>query len=169
MPTADTPHFALDEHVTDPALVTSEVVDINLKEADSGAVKLTFNGEQTGSIAYNATAAAVKAALVATSAFDADDIDVSVATVSGAIHWTLTFAGQYAEQNVEAVTVEEVALKDGEAEVEAVVTVTTAGGTATNARRRGTGDADATTRTNPLENKTPAELRAENGEDYGDA
>lgn len=169
MATSDTPHYALDEHVTDPALVTSEVVRVNIKEADSGNVKLTFDSVATGNIAYNATAATVKAALVATSPFDEDDITVETETVGGAKYWILTFAGRYAGENVGAVTAEGVSLKDGEASVTPEVTVLTAGGAATKARRRGTGDADATNRTNPLAGKTPAEQRAAAGSDYGDS
>ncbi len=62
----------------------------------SGNFKLTFNGQQTANIAYNASAATVQSALEALS-----NIDVGDVTVSGSAGgpWTVEFGGRFAGQD----------------------------------------------------------------------
>lgn len=79
----------------------SEVQAITITGAPTGGTfTITFDGETTAAIAYNATAATVQAALEALSNVNPGDITVGGA--AGA--WTLTFGGRYAEQSVPQVT-----------------------------------------------------------------
>jgi hypothetical protein len=80
---------------------TNEVQLVTLTSATGGTFLLTFNGQTTAAIAYNATAAAVKAALVALSNIDTGDIDVA-GNAGGP--YTITFKGAYANQNVAQIT-----------------------------------------------------------------
>lgn len=64
-----------------------------------GTYRLTFDGQQTAAIAYNANAAAIQTALVALSNVDLGDI-----TVTGTGPFTFTFAGQYQNENVPQIT-----------------------------------------------------------------
>lgn len=68
-----------------------------------GSFTLTWNGQTTGTIAYNASAAAVRTALVALSNITAGD----VATSGGPLPGTpvvVTFQGQYADADVAQMT-----------------------------------------------------------------
>lgn len=65
-----------------------------------GSFTLTFDGQTTAAIAWNANAAAVQSALVALSNVDAGDITVTGTNPS----FTLTFGGQYGGDNVPQVT-----------------------------------------------------------------
>lgn len=65
-----------------------------------GTFTITFDGETTAAIAYNATPATVQAALEALSNVAPGDIVVG----GSAGAWTLTFGGRYADQNVPQVT-----------------------------------------------------------------
>jgi hypothetical protein len=67
---------------------------------DSGSFKLTFAGQQTAAIAYNASAATMEARLEALSNLDPGDVAV---TKSGT-KWTITFSGQWAGKNVPKLT-----------------------------------------------------------------
>lgn len=67
-----------------------------------GTVTLTFAGQTTAPIAYNATAATVQAALVALSNVAAGDIVATGGPLPAAV--TLTFGGQYARTNVAQIT-----------------------------------------------------------------
>lgn len=96
----------------------NEVQTINLGAATAGTVAITFDGETTAAIAYNATAAATQAALEALSNVDAGDIVVTGGPLPGTV--TLTFGGQYAGLNVAQVTVTPTGLTGG------TVTVSTA-------------------------------------------
>lgn len=62
-----------------------------------GTFTITVNGETTANIAYNADAAAIKAALVLLGGIDPDDVTVSGGPLSsGAV--TMTFGGKLAKQ-----------------------------------------------------------------------
>lgn len=61
-----------------------------------GTFRLTFNGQQTGTIAYNATSGAVQTALEGLSNVEPGDIVVTGTNPN----FTLTFGGQYAGTNV---------------------------------------------------------------------
>lgn len=80
----------------------SEVQTVTITGGPTGGTfTLTFDGEVTAAIAYNATAAAVQSALEALSNVTPGDIVVSG---SAGGPYTLTFGGAYSEQNVPAVT-----------------------------------------------------------------
>ena len=66
-----------------------------------GTFTLTFSGQATAAIAYNANAAAVVAALEALSNIGVGDVAV---TESATSDWLITFQGAYAETNVPILT-----------------------------------------------------------------
>lgn len=68
-----------------------------------GTFTLTYAGQTTNSIAYNATAATVKTALVALSNLTADDVDVTDGP-GPAAPYTFTFGGTLAGTNVAQMT-----------------------------------------------------------------
>lgn len=78
----------------------------------SGTYKLTFNGHTTANIAYDATAAAVKTALVALSDFEADDLTVTGGPTS-TTPTVITFVGDYAATDVGPITVDSTGLVGG--------------------------------------------------------
>lgn len=87
-----------------------------------GSFTLTFDGETTAAIAYNATAAAVKSALTALSNIDAKDLTVSLASNV----YTVTFGGTDAGQNVPQMTAS--SSLTGGTSPSVTVATTTAGG-----------------------------------------
>ncbi|MGC9544032.1 phage tail protein [Streptomyces sp. UG1] len=112
---------------TDPPKVTKYTTErqtIDLGGATAGTVTITFDGQTTGSIAYNADAATVQAALEALSNLDAEDVFVTGGPLPGTI--TLTFAGQYLGVNVPEVTVTPTGLTGGTVTVATVTEGATA-------------------------------------------
>lgn len=91
--------------VSDPVFVQSASVNeaqtISITGVPTGGTyTLTFDGQTTAAITYNANAAAVTAALVALSNVDSGDI-----TVTGTYpNFTATFGGQYQSRNVPQMT-----------------------------------------------------------------
>lgn len=102
----------------------NEVQTINLGAATAGTVTITFDGETTAAIAFNATAATVQAELVKLSNVNAGDITVTGGPLPGTV--TLTFGGRYAGVNVPQVTVTPTGLTGGTV----TVATTTEGGSA---------------------------------------
>lgn len=78
---------------------TSEVQTITI-DATGGTFTISFDGETTTALAYNASAATVQAALEALSNIDPGDVTVALATLV----YTITFAGKYRQLNVPALT-----------------------------------------------------------------
>lgn len=116
--------------------VSSEVQSVGVVGATAGSFTLSFDGETTAAIAWNANAAAVQAALNALSNVDAGDIVVTGGPANTTA-FTLTFGGQYAGENVAQTTVDGAGLTGG-----AVTnTTTTDGGTAGAGATDGRGDA----------------------------
>ncbi len=112
---------------TDPPKVTkytAEQQTINLGAATAGSITITFDGQTTGSIAYNATAATVQAALEALPNLGVGQIFVTGGPLPGTV--TLTFAGKYLGVNVSQVTVTPTGLTGGTV----TVNTTIQGGTA---------------------------------------
>jgi len=96
-------------------------------DADGGTytLKLGATGDPTGNIAYNADAAAVQAALIATDDFDTGDVVVSGTNPN----FVVQFTGQYAETNVALLVADTTLLtKDGGAGT-VVITQVRPGGT----------------------------------------
>jgi hypothetical protein len=104
--------------------VANEVQTVGLGAATAGTVAITFDGETTGAIAFNATAAAVQVALNAMSNVSDGDIVASGGPFPGIV--TLTFGGKYAGVNVAEVTVAPTGLTGGAV----TVATTTQGGQA---------------------------------------
>lgn len=90
---------------------TNEVETISLGAATAGSVAITFQGQTTGAIAWNASAAAVQTALESLSNVDVGDIIVTGGPFPAAV--TLTFTGQYAGTDVTQVTVAPTGLTGG--------------------------------------------------------
>lgn len=103
---------------------TNEVQTIDLGAATAGSITITFDGETTGAIAFNASAAAVQTELENLSNINPGDVVVTGGPLPGTI--TLTFGGQYAGVNVPEVTVTPTGLTGGTV----TVTTTTQGGSA---------------------------------------
>lgn len=112
---------------TDPPRVrkmTAEVQTISLGAASAGTITITFDGQTTAAIAFDADAAAVQAALEALSNLDVGDVFVTGGPLPAEI--TLTFAGQYLGTDVPEVVVTPTGLTGGTV----TVTTVTEGGTA---------------------------------------
>jgi hypothetical protein len=106
---------------TDPPRVTkktAEVQTVDLGAASAGTITITFDGQTTGSIPYNATAATVRAALEALPNVEVGDIAVSGGPLPDTI--TLSFAGQYLGTDVPEVTVTPTGLTGGTVTVDTI-------------------------------------------------
>jgi hypothetical protein len=80
---------------------TNEKQSVTIPTATSGGTfALTFAGQTTGAIAYNAAAATVQTALEALSNIASGDVAVTGASPE----WTVEFSGAYAATNVPAMT-----------------------------------------------------------------
>lgn len=102
----------------------NEVQTIDLGGATAGTITIDFDGEVTGAIAFDATAAAVQAELEGLSNIDPGDVAVTDGPLPGTI--TLTFGGRYAGVNVPEVVVTPSGLTGGTV----TVATTTEGGSA---------------------------------------
>lgn len=106
------------------ASASNEVQSITISGAPTGGTfTLTFNGETTAAIAYNASAAAVQAALEALGLIDPGDV-----AVTGSGPYAVTFKGKYAGVNVTQIT--GTASFTGGTSPAIATATTTAGGTA---------------------------------------
>lgn len=100
---ASSPADALDPDETD----VNEVQSLTEATAiTAGTFTITFDGETTDAIAFDATAAQIQAALEALANVSPGDITVAGGPVPTAPA-TLTFGGNYAAQDVPLVTVDE--------------------------------------------------------------
>ncbi|MFD7980192.1 hypothetical protein [Streptomyces sp. NPDC059071] len=109
------------------AAVTNEVQTVTITGAPTGGTfTLTFNGQTTAAIAFNASAAAVKTALEALTNINPGDVTV---TGNAGSPCTVTFGGQYLGDNVAQMTA--TASLTGGTTPGVTVATTTAGGTAT--------------------------------------
>ncbi|MYW43060.1 hypothetical protein [Streptomyces sp. SID161] len=107
--------------------VTNEVQTATITGAPTGGTfTLTFSGQTTAAIAYNATAATVQTALENLSNVNPGDIKV---TGNAGGPYTLTFGGQYLGDNVASITA--TASLTGGTSPGVTMATTTAGGTAT--------------------------------------
>lgn len=84
---------------------TNEVQKVTVK-AKKGNFKLKFEGEETAAIKFNATALEVQEALEALGGIDPGDVVVTggPGDEGGTTPYTVTFGGQFAEQDVPALT-----------------------------------------------------------------
>lgn len=105
---------------------TSEVQTVTISGTPAGGTfTLTFNGQTTAPIAYNAASTAVQSALVALSNVETGDI-----TVAGSAGgpYTITFAGQFAGNDMSQISANGAALTGGTTPSIAVTTTTAGGG-----------------------------------------
>ncbi|MFE9461703.1 hypothetical protein [Streptomyces californicus] len=109
------------------AAVTNEVQTATVTGGPTGGTfTLTYSGQTTAAIAYNATAAAVQTALENLSNVNPGDIKV---TGNAGGPYTLTFGGQYLGDNVAQISA--TASLTGGSTPGVTMATTTAGGTAT--------------------------------------
>ncbi|MET9436870.1 hypothetical protein [Streptomyces sp. NPDC006551] len=119
----DTP--ALDVAV--PAVGTDEVQTVTITGSPTGGTyTLTFDGQTTTGIVYNATASAVQSALEALSNVEAGDV-VSAGGPHPDTPVTVTFGGQYDGEDVPQMTASGASLTGGTSPA-VTVTTTTPGG-----------------------------------------
>jgi hypothetical protein len=139
-------------------------------DGTGGTFTLELEGEKTDTIAWNASAATVEAELVELASVDSGDVSVTggPGNSGGTTPYLVTFEGDLGGQNVELLADAD-ELTGGGADV--TVSVVTAGESPeeANAIIRGTGDADRTGEASLLSGDSPAEDRAANKADYGDA
>lgn len=102
---------------------TDEVQSITI-DATGGTFTVTFDGQTTSAVAYNASAATLQTALLALSNLDSGDVVVTGGPGASAAY-VLTFGGNYAKRNVPAVTTNAASLTGGAST--ATVATTTAG------------------------------------------
>lgn len=108
--------------VLDGQAGNDEVEVVTLASATGGTFRLTFAGQQTAALAYNASAAAVQAALEALSNIAPGDVSV---TGSAGGPYTILFTGSYAREDVTAITADGTALTGSSPTI--TVTTPTAG------------------------------------------
>lgn len=109
---------------------TNESVSLTV-DASAGTFTLTLEGDVTAALAFNATAAQVRAALEALPGIAPGDVTVTggVGAAGGGTPYVITFvAGQHAGVDAPALTAQDVNLSGGG---DAVTPVTTAGGVST--------------------------------------
>lgn len=101
---------------------TSEVQTVTITGSPTGGTfTLTFNGQTTAGIAFNAAASAVQSALVALSSVGSGNVAVTGST-SGP--WTATFQGSLAHTNVPAMTASGASLTGGTSPAAGIATGT---------------------------------------------
>jgi hypothetical protein len=106
--------------------VSNEVQTLTVTGGPTGGTfTITFDGQTTAAIAYNATSSVVQTALEGLSNVNPGDITV---TGNAGGPWTLTFGGQYLGENAATVTTTEAFT--GGTTPDITVATTTAGGTA---------------------------------------
>ena len=111
-----------DKTLADSDAGTSEVQTVTITGTPTGGTfTLTFGGQTTAAIAYNATAATVQTALEALSTIRAGNVGVSG---SAGGPYTVTFRGDLASQNVAAMTADGASLTGGTSPAVAVATGT---------------------------------------------
>lgn len=93
-----------------------------------GSFTLTLAGQTTAAIAWNATAAAVQTALEALSNVNVGDVTVTGGPAPGTPH-VVTFGGQYAGEDMPAMTASGASLTGGTSPAVGITTSTAGGGT----------------------------------------
>lgn len=105
----------------------AQTVDIEGTAPTGGTFTLTFQGQTTAPIAYNASAANVKTALDALSNLETGDTAVTGGALPGTAV-VVTFQGRYAGADVSRMNADGSALTGGDATTVVTVTVTAEGG-----------------------------------------
>lgn len=92
--------------VTDASTAANEVQKVQIK-ATGGSAKWKVQGEETALIAFGASAAEVRAAIVALAAVGAEDVEVSggPGDLNGTTPYIVTFKGALGKQDIAAITV----------------------------------------------------------------
>lgn len=118
---------------------TNEVQTVTVTGTPTGGTfTLTYSGQTTAAIAYNANAAAVDAALEALSNIDAGEVTVTGGPGPGT-PWVVTFTGDLQGTNVAEMTADDALLTGGTTPAVAVTTTTAGVAGATDGRGAATG------------------------------
>lgn len=113
-----------DGTLADATVGRNEVQTITITGTPTGGTfTLTYDGQTTGTIAYDAAASAVKTALIALSNIDSDDVSCAGGALPGT-PVTVTFTGQLAKTDVALMTASGAGLTGGTAPAVAVTTST---------------------------------------------
>jgi hypothetical protein len=117
----------------------SEIQTITV-DATGGTFTVTFDGEVTGALAFNISAANLQAALEGLASLNPGDVVVTggPGAAGGGTPYTLTFGGRFLGQNVPAVVTAAGALTGG-ASTAAVATTQAGGGVVNDGRETGRG------------------------------
>jgi|SRR5688572_11438694 len=119
--------------------VQNEVQTVTVTGTPTGGTfRLAFRGQATAAIAYNANAAAVQTALLALANVGASDLAVTGGPGPGT-PWVVTYGGNLAGQDVDALTLDTNSLTGG-TNPTVTVTTTTPGGVTTGAATDGRED-----------------------------
>ena len=111
---------ATDGKFADAAVAAREKQTVTITGSPTGGTfTLTFGGQTTAAIAYNATAATVEAALEALSTIGEGNVQVTGAAGGP---YTVEFVGQLANQNVAAMTASGASLTGGTSPAVAIAT-----------------------------------------------
>jgi hypothetical protein len=102
---------------------SNEVQQFDLGAASAGTFTISFDGETTANIAYNAATATVQAALEALSNIDPGDVTVTGGPLPGTAV-VITFGGRHAGKDVPQITINAGGLTDPTV----TISTTTAGG-----------------------------------------
>lgn len=97
----------------------NEIQQIAIVSATGGTFTLTFSGQTTAGIAYNASAAAIQTALEALSNINPGDVVVTGTPFT----WQVQFTGQYTNTNVAQMTANGASLTGGGASISVSTTV----------------------------------------------
>lgn len=87
-----------------PTTGANEVQTLRVQDAAGGTFTITYSGQTTAAIPFNASAIEVQGALSALSNVTPGDIRVSKAGTAGDHTYTLKFGGQLARENVAEIT-----------------------------------------------------------------
>lgn len=122
--TADAPGVPFTVTASDNSTGTNEVQTITITGTPTGGdFTLTYDGQTTGNIAYNADAATVQAALEALSNIGAGDVSCGGGALPGSAV-TVTFQGALAATNVAQMTADDSGLTGGSTPEVTVATIT---------------------------------------------
>lgn len=114
-----------DGGIADATPKRNEAQTVSITGTPSGGnFTLTFDGQTTGNIAYNASASDVLTALRALSNIEADDVSATGGALPGTAV-VVTFAGKYAGKDVALMTANSAGLTGGSTPTASVSTTTT--------------------------------------------
>lgn len=166
MPDGDrVPNITLDEHVISGARNEKQSVKV---DGTGGTFQLTFDGEATAKVAFNASTAVLREALEALPQLDSGDVVVTggPGNAGGTTPYVVEFTGDYAATDVPTLVAAPADELTGGAGTVTVTVLQTGREENPDAVKRGTGLADRETDTSVLTTDSPAADRVAHPGDY---